>query len=159
MTEPETTKAPAVTETWVYAGRRQLAKGLGFAFAEEHKPEALHFFVKRPKALGYTPGIGSRYTVEVERPDDDTVLVGGWKYVGSWREDSEALEDLVKAWTAESVVAETQDEQERRGKAAAGPEGDVLLALCEPLRQMYKKQVGTARRQALLAAMIERVTR
>lgn len=69
-----------------------------------------------------------------------------------------AVEDPnVVRWTAEQRLAELTAEQESRARRDA--EADAITAACRPLRAVYRQARHGRQRSALLAVLIEEITR
>lgn len=136
--------------TLTYVGRRlDTQRKLGHAWADDTSETTGTFKVYR-KLAGSV--IGGRYTVE-ESADGESVYPGTLLFVERCEGDPRIAE-----WAAASRVAQVQYEQAARERRAAR-EGDEVAALCEPLRVLMHKQVGSARRAALVAVILAEVTR
>jgi len=140
-------------ETWVYAGQREAVRRgkLNHAWVPDMEhPDTLAHFVKVKGRV-----VGGIYTVKAERGDDGSpaTVYGTPVYTGERIEDvSQLLE-----WQAQQAAASTSVESWRRQDVDA--KNDEFKDLCAPLRDLVRKQIGTARRAGLIAAIIAEVTR
>jgi hypothetical protein len=101
--------------------------------------------------------IGTVY--EFTFSDDGSVFTGGEKRPVRVRHllDDESQREAVELWTVADRHAAIADEDAKRAKNEARE--NELSKLCEPLRDLMRKQIGSARRASLLAAVIEEITR
>ena len=144
------TNTERTTERWVCAGRRMSTKGAVLhAWYQLDDVEREHLLAYA-KVKGVAGGI---YDVEVARDGDACVVYGDPSYVESLDHDNpERIE-----WEARERVDLTLIEQRRMEKNARSDSS--LAELVAPLREQYAKQVGYARKAAVLAVVTELITR
>jgi hypothetical protein len=137
------------TVTFIYTGRRLNAKNtLSYVWLDESGAE--RWF---DKLVGRS--IGAAYSVEATE-DRCSVDPATLAYLSSV--ESEVGADQVLQWIAADRADSTRKEMLARDKRAARDD-DAFTTMCAPLRDQYKKAIGHSRKAAMLAALIEEVTR
>lgn len=129
---------------WTYIGQHLASNGKSLLDVWIDDAGELHAFNKFKGA-----GIGSRYVVTL---DDAHVMTGGEhapRYVGQSDHPDRGT------WALDDRLTRTRLEMQRRAKRdATNPLSDLLA----PLRAEYRSTIGTARRAALVAAIITEIT-
>lgn len=136
-------------ETWVCAGRRT-GKGnkiLYLWFSEDVEPDVELYY---GKVKGH---VGGRYTISVDRTADSRIVYGTPRYLGAL-----SIDDPKRiSWEVDERVEMSLIEADRMETRNA--KDSALKDACEPLRVLYRKQIGGHRRAAFIAMVIEMVTR
>jgi hypothetical protein len=146
------------TRTAIYKGRRRSNKDkvmYVWAFMLEDGTGAED--CAYDKLIGRN--IGGTYTVEVN--EEGSVYPATLTYKGSAADGGRFVVTTpqeLEEWTTLDRVEATQVEQIMLDKRIARGD-DAFTDLCAPLRERYHKTIGHTRKAALLAAMIEEVTR
>jgi hypothetical protein len=145
MTSTQDTTVITVT----YIGRRA-AKGnaTAYVFVADGDAEGEERWYK--KSLGARI-VGGRYSIE-ERANG-AVLANTLTFI-----EKHSDEDKVAEWVATDRADAVRLEQVRLAKRVERDD-DEFTALCAPLRALVEKQVGWARRAALIAAITAEVSR
>lgn len=129
--------AEPTTERWLCIGKRLMANdklATGFLDAAGERL----FYVKCRGVAG------SYYDVSVTRADGKCTMHGAPQYVEQ-HEDAAYRAQLRAEERVDELIAE-RDRAEARAKRTT-----ELRALCEPLRELYRKQVGWPRKAAFLS--------
>lgn len=159
MTTPDTptTEEPTMDLlTVTYAGRRYTTKGkLMHAWAidgynDDQDPTDVALFAKASGSV-----IGGIYTCHgtIDRTATGEVI-GVTLNRDSLTYTGERIpnEETILAWRTATMTDSTRDERAKLERNHA--RNNEVRALCQPLRQLLDKQVGYARRAALLAVIL-----
>ena len=133
------------TETWWYAGRRELKSRLAHAFTPL-QDEGFLLYSKAPKS----PVIGASYRVEVERSSDHVTAKISSAVL--FLADTERHADIDQ-WRLEDRTAVALVEQYRAVKRMAQANGELGLLTLQDIRVAYSK-APTVQRWGLVAAVL-----
>lgn len=138
----------------VYIGKRIGANGVRFAWAilgEDRKhTDNLILFAKSKrgdKSIFVNSWVGDVYNFERTTDNRNTILAKD--RVGQYEDDAQR-----RIWQLEDRAADTQVEHDRR--AAKQGFGEMTL---DELAEAYRKTIGSAKRAAIVAAVIQHVTK
>jgi len=141
--------AERIRRRLTYVGKRISSSGqlLGFWVDEDDREYGY-------RKLAPQSAPGSRYDVTLS--DDGSVFLGGEdapRYVDRLPADDER----VLAWSASDRVAKAAHAQAARARSDA--KADAFGEACRPLQELYSGERTATGRTALLAALIEQITR
>lgn len=130
--------------TWTYKGRRWHSRERKLFYAWQDEQGEERWYAKLRGGV-----IGGAYFVTT---DGESIYLNPEYVGGSEHGDPERVK-----WCAESRAAVAASEAAATERRLA-KEGDDLAAVLAPVRAMYARTVGSGRRAALLAAVIQAVT-
>lgn len=138
-------------EHWIYAGRRLLRSGKqgdALVWADG----TLHVY----EGVKINGPVGATYAVGV-KDDQSTFLIKGLygpRYVKAADKDDPRYEEWCIAHRVDTTAIEMRSREAREKKS-----GDALRTLVAPLRAHYQKEFLPSRQAALLAVIIQEITR